>query len=177
MERRVTSHTEEEEMNQRRRLLGLARKGDEKAIDLLFELYQVKVYTGETLKKSKTSFSKDPQPLNAEKKSSPKTKKSPETQSKSSGSEARPKMVSSSLSNKAMKKPQSRKVEEDTRSAKKNAPDKAVRSSRKVVSPKAQTQKHTAKSKKAGKTQPAVKPVLSKPKKTLKKGNVKKSRP
>ena len=53
MERRVTSHTEEEEMNQRRRLLTLARKGDQKAIDLLFELYQVKVFSGDALKKKK----------------------------------------------------------------------------------------------------------------------------
>ncbi|GJL54112.1 MAG: hypothetical protein NPIRA02_12440 [Nitrospirales bacterium] len=82
MERRVTSHTEEEEMNQRRRLLGMARKGDERAISKLFELYQVKVYTGETLKKSKTSFSKDPQPLNSEKQSSAKSKKSQTTKSK-----------------------------------------------------------------------------------------------
>jgi len=53
MERRVTSHTEEEEMNQRRRLLTLARKGDQKSIDLLFELYQVKVFSGDELKKKK----------------------------------------------------------------------------------------------------------------------------
>ncbi len=53
MERRVTSHTEEEEMNQRRRLLTQARKGDQKSIDLLFELYQVKVFSGEALKKKK----------------------------------------------------------------------------------------------------------------------------
>lgn len=58
MERRVTSHTEEEEMNQRRKLLTLARKGDEKAINKLFELYQVKIYTGELLKKVKTHVSK-----------------------------------------------------------------------------------------------------------------------
>ncbi len=51
MERRAASHTEEEEMNQRRRLLNLARKGDPKAIDRLFELYQVRVYSGEVLKK------------------------------------------------------------------------------------------------------------------------------
>lgn len=38
-------------MNQRRRLLNLARKGDPKAIDRLFELYQVRVYSGATLKK------------------------------------------------------------------------------------------------------------------------------
>ena len=53
MERRVTSHTEEEEMNQRRHLLNLARKGDQKAINKLFELYQVKLYTGEYLKRKK----------------------------------------------------------------------------------------------------------------------------
>ncbi len=51
MERRAASHTEEEEMNQRRRLLNLARKGDLKAINRLFELYQVRVYSGENLKK------------------------------------------------------------------------------------------------------------------------------
>jgi len=57
MERRVTSHTEEEEMNQRRKLLGLARKGDQKAIGKLLELYQVKLYSGELLKKVR------PQPI------------------------------------------------------------------------------------------------------------------
>src|SRR5688572_19000142 len=53
MERRAASHTEEEEMNQRRRLLSLARKGDPKAINRLFELYQVRVYSGDTLSKAK----------------------------------------------------------------------------------------------------------------------------
>ena len=56
MERRPAS-TEEEEMNQRRRLLNLARKGDPKAISRLFELYQVRVYSGETLAKAKRSLS------------------------------------------------------------------------------------------------------------------------
>lgn len=51
MERRAASHTEEEEMNQRRRLLNLARKGDPKAISKLFELYQVRVFSGEMLVK------------------------------------------------------------------------------------------------------------------------------
>ncbi len=51
MERRAASHTEEEEMNQRRRLLNQARKGDPKAIKRLFELYQVRVYSGANLKK------------------------------------------------------------------------------------------------------------------------------
>jgi hypothetical protein len=53
MERRPASHTEEEEMNQRRKLLNLARKGDPKAISRLFELYQVRVYSGNTLHKAK----------------------------------------------------------------------------------------------------------------------------
>jgi hypothetical protein len=53
MERRVTSHTEEEEMNQRRDLLALARKGDQKAVSKLMELYQVRVYSGDTLKSLK----------------------------------------------------------------------------------------------------------------------------
>jgi hypothetical protein len=52
MERRSASHTEEEELNQRRRLLNLARKGDPKAINRLFELYQVRVYSGDKLKKT-----------------------------------------------------------------------------------------------------------------------------
>ncbi len=51
MERRAASHTEEEEMNLRRRLLNQARKGDPKAINRLFELYQVRVYSGDKLKK------------------------------------------------------------------------------------------------------------------------------
>ncbi len=51
MERRAASHTEEEEMNQRRRLLNQARKGDPKAITRLFELYQVRIYSGNKLKK------------------------------------------------------------------------------------------------------------------------------
>ena len=53
MERRVTSHTEEEEMNQRRHLLTLARKGDQESIDLLFEFYHVTVFSGDALKKKK----------------------------------------------------------------------------------------------------------------------------
>jgi hypothetical protein len=51
MERRAASHTEEEEMNQRRRLLNAARKGDSKAISKLFELYQVRVFSGDQLAK------------------------------------------------------------------------------------------------------------------------------
>lgn len=58
MERRAASHTEEEEMNQRRRLLSLARKGDPKAISKLFELYQVRVLSGEMLNKMNRAYYK-----------------------------------------------------------------------------------------------------------------------
>ena len=51
MERRAASHTEEEEMNQRRRLLNAAKKGDQKAVAKLFELYQVRVYNHEMVSK------------------------------------------------------------------------------------------------------------------------------
>ncbi len=51
MERRAASHTEEEEMNQRRKLLNAARRGDTKAISKLFELYQVRVFSGDQLAK------------------------------------------------------------------------------------------------------------------------------
>ncbi|UVT17262.1 MAG: hypothetical protein H8K04_06880 [Nitrospira sp.] len=57
MERRAASHTEEEEMNQRRKLLNAARRGDTKAISKLFELYQVRVLSGDQLAKvNKTSM-------------------------------------------------------------------------------------------------------------------------
>ncbi len=77
MERRVTSHTEEEEMNQRRRLLTLARKGDQKATDLLFELYQVRVFSGDALKRKKLpSFPVEKTPPPKGKSVSKKVKKS-----------------------------------------------------------------------------------------------------
>ncbi|MCY4612607.1 MAG: hypothetical protein OXB94_03170 [Nitrospira sp.] len=40
-------------MNQRRHLLELARKGDQKAVHQLMELYQVRVYSGDSLKSLK----------------------------------------------------------------------------------------------------------------------------
>lgn len=56
MERRAASHTEEEEMNHRRKLLNAAKKGDQKAIGKLLELYQVRIYSGEMVTKmNKTS--------------------------------------------------------------------------------------------------------------------------
>jgi len=53
MERRAASHTEEEEMNHRRRLLNAAKKGDQKAIGKLLELYQVRIYSGDMVTKLK----------------------------------------------------------------------------------------------------------------------------
>jgi hypothetical protein len=44
MERRAASHTQEEETNQRRHLLNAAKKGDQKAIARIFELYHVRVH-------------------------------------------------------------------------------------------------------------------------------------
>lgn len=38
-------------MNQRRRLLNAAKKGDQKAVAKLFELYQVRVYNNEMVSK------------------------------------------------------------------------------------------------------------------------------
>ena len=61
MERRTASHTEEEELNQRRRLLNLARKGDQKAINRLFELYQVRIYSGgDLLRKARSAAASVP---------------------------------------------------------------------------------------------------------------------
>ena len=82
MERRVTSHTEEEEMNQRRRLLTQARKGDEKSIELLFELYQVKVFSGDALKKKKLPSFPVAKPSNGSGKSGAKVSKAKEKASK-----------------------------------------------------------------------------------------------
>ena len=89
MERRVTSHTEEEEMNQRRRLLTLARKGDEKSIELLFELYQVKVFSGDALKKKKLPSFPIPKPSNGSGKSGLKAQKTKEKVAKMSGGDSK----------------------------------------------------------------------------------------
>ncbi len=87
MERRVTSHTEEEEMNQRRRLLTLARKGDQKAVESLFELYQVRVFSGDALKKKKLPSFPLPTPTGSSGKGSGKGIKKLGKISKSSPSE------------------------------------------------------------------------------------------
>ena len=84
MERRAASHTEEEEMNQRRRLLGLARKGDPKAISKLFELYQVRVLNGDMLSKLNKSYYKTA--AAQEQKEAHTTSKSSKSQKSSHGS-------------------------------------------------------------------------------------------
>ena len=89
MERRVTSHTEEEEMNQRRRLLTLARKGDQKSIELLFELYQVKVFSGDALKKKKLPSFPDQKSSNGTGKGGIKASKDKEKTGKRSGTTAK----------------------------------------------------------------------------------------
>ena len=79
MERRAASHTEEEEMNQRRKLLNAARRGDTKAISKLFELYQVRVLSGDQLAKvNRTSTYMVPvkQSQNSKSKSAGKNEKS-----------------------------------------------------------------------------------------------------
>ena len=91
MERRVTSHTEEEEMNQRRRLLTLARKGDQKSIDQLFEFYQVKVFSGDALKKKKLPSFPVLKPSNVSGKVRAKPARTKEKTSKVSLSDSKPK--------------------------------------------------------------------------------------
>ncbi len=105
MERRVTSHTEEEEMNQRRRLLTLARKGDQKAVESLFELYQVRVFSGEALKKKKLPSFPLPNPTGTSGRGMGKSGKKMVKIPKLSSSEGMPKAVSSMSSQEAKKKP------------------------------------------------------------------------
>lgn len=63
MERRAASHTEEEEMNQRRKLLNAAKRGDQKAIGKLFELYQVRVMNPDQLTKINKVYAAMPLPV------------------------------------------------------------------------------------------------------------------
>ena len=67
MERRAASHTEEEEMNQRRKLLNAAKRGDQKAIAKLFELYQVRVMNPDQLTKINKVYAAMPLPVKASK--------------------------------------------------------------------------------------------------------------
>jgi hypothetical protein len=104
MERRVTSHTEEEEMNQRRRLLTLARKGDQKAVESLFELYQVRVFSGEALKKKKLPSFPLPNSTGTAGRGMGKSGKKLVKIPKLSSSEAAPKAVSAMATQEAKKK-------------------------------------------------------------------------
>ena len=63
MERRAASHTEDEEMNQRRKLLNAAKRGDQKAIGKLFELYQVRVMNPDQLTKINKVYAAMPLPV------------------------------------------------------------------------------------------------------------------
>lgn len=67
MERRAASHTEEEEMNQRRKLLNAAKRGDQKAVAKLFELYQVRVMNPDQLTKINKVYAAMPLPVKASK--------------------------------------------------------------------------------------------------------------
>ena len=159
MERRVTSHTEEEEMNQRRKLLTSARKGDEKAISKLFELYQVKIYTGDLLKKVKPQISKLPKP----------------------SSSASGKVTPSSNQTKVSKKSQPVKkktkkvvVQKGASTRKKKLPSKVV----KKVKPKPKsTAKLKGKSKPNAKLKPKTKPKPKTQRKTTATKKVKKAIP
>ena len=138
MERRVTSHTEEEEMNQRRRLLTQARKGDQKSIELLFELYQVKVFSGDALKKKKLPSFPVLKPSNGSGKGTSKSIKNKEKETKTSlattkstrGEKAKPKSASKGrpkVKSKAdEEKPATRKSSKPTAQKKSGAKKMAV---------------------------------------------------
>ena len=127
MERRVTSHTEEEEMNQRRRLLTLARKGDQKSVELLFELYQVKVFSGDELKKKKLpSFPVVVKPISALGKSGSKVVKVKDKASKSSPSDTK---VTKSQAGAAKLSPRPTKVKAKSQAVKTSAAASAKKGS------------------------------------------------
>ena len=73
-------------MNQRRHLLALARKGDQKAVSQLMELYQVRVYSGDSLRSLKVRKSlpvlSPPNPKDAADSAKPKSVKKPKAASK-----------------------------------------------------------------------------------------------
>ena len=155
MERRVTSHTEEEEMNQRRRLLTLARKGDQKSIELLFELYQVKVFSGDALKKKKLPSFPIPKASNGSGKTGGKGAKNKEKVEKVSIVDAKARKVQASKTQPASKGPS--KIKEKTKTAKpsstkstkptlqkKNGKKKAISPKKKSAVKLAQSQKSSA---------------------------------
>jgi hypothetical protein len=148
MERRVTSHTEEEEMNQRRHLLTLARKGDQESIDMLFEFYQVKVFSGDELKKKKLPSFPVSKPGNASRKGKVKPAKVKEKTPK----------VSLSVSKAKAKKGKTDEIQS------------APKGSSKVPTKTATVKSHAPKVKKTTKTslkkKPAVKKITPPKKKT-----------
>ncbi|HET7437934.1 MAG TPA: hypothetical protein VFJ56_00420 [Nitrospira sp.] len=109
MERRAASHTEEEEMNQRRRLLNAAKKGDQKAVAKLFELYQVRVYNHDMVSKlNRTAGTHKLQAEVAQAKAAAKgggsSKKPPQKKPVASTTKAHPKLKPKPKSSPAKKK-------------------------------------------------------------------------
>jgi hypothetical protein len=109
MERRAASHTEEEEMNQRRRLLNAAKKGDQKAVAKLFELYQVRVYNHDMVSKlNRTAGTHKLQAEVAQAKAAAKgggsSKKPPQKKAVASATQAHPKLKAKAKSSPAKKK-------------------------------------------------------------------------
>ena len=127
MERRVTSHTEEEEMNQRRRLLTQARKGDEKSIELLFELYQVKVFSGDALKKKKLPSFPVAKPTNGSGKSGAKVSKAKEKTSKITSQDTKAKKEEKRIPKPASKGPSKIKAKSATATASSGKAPKATK--------------------------------------------------
>ncbi len=154
MERRVTSHTEEEEMNQRRRLLTQARKGDQKSIDLLFELYQVKVFSGEALKKKKLPSFPVPKPANGSGKGGAKGKEKAGKLSRAESKGKKGEAKASKLTTQGTGKPKtlpkasraaaSKKSTKQSPATKKSTTSKADASKKKAVSQKTQVKKVVA---------------------------------
>ncbi|MEQ1793952.1 MAG: hypothetical protein ABL970_07140 [Nitrospira sp.] len=123
MERRAASHTEEEEMNQRRKLLNAAKRGDQKAVGKLFELYQVRVMNPDQLTKINKVYAAMPIPVKSgssrSNRQSAKTGKQPPTKP---GAPAKPVQ--------AAKPAKAAKAAEPTKSAK---PAKAAAAPKKIA--------------------------------------------
>lgn len=158
MERRVTSHTEEEEMNQRRRLLTLARKGDQKAVESLFELYQVRVFSGDALKKKKLPSFPLPTPTGSSGKGSGKGGKKLGKISRSSPSEMMPAPLPA-------KPPQESKKKSGLPTRETGKIKGAILAAEKPVKAKPLSSKQVAP--KVGKSKKAVSVAKAKPKKPI----------
>lgn len=125
MERRAASHTEEEEMNQRRKLLNAAKRGDQKAIGKLFELYQVRVMNPDQLTKINKVYAAMPIPVKSgssrSSRQSAKAGKQPPTKP---GVSAKPAQVAKP--SKAAKPEKQAKPAKPTKPAKAAKPEKAA---------------------------------------------------